>query len=944
MSAVTIDSLEIKLQTNGAKGTRALSGLSSSMDRLGKASGNATLSFAKVVSKISVATLAIKKIGTAIGKSIKEVSNYTENINLFNVSMGQYAEEAGAYAKKVESALGIDVSEFARNQGVFMTLSTGFGVAGDRAHTMSQQLTQLGYDISSFYNIDVADAMQKLQSGLAGELEPLRRLGYDLSQAKLEATALELGITKNVKAMTQAEKAQLRYHAIMTQVTQSHGDMARTIESPANQLRILTAQFTRTSRAIGSIFIPALTAVLPYVNAIMQVVEQLASAIAGLFGYKAPEFKNFDNAAAGASDIADGLDDATSAAKKLKSYTMGFDELNVIDPNSGSSGKDEGGGGWVDFDLTQYDFLGEATGNKITGIVDNIKEKFREVIVVTDELQYALDSIGTEKEIPISVGMVAESVILTAQNIFFTLMDYLNELLYGTNWSSIGNTIGELLGNAIMSIDFSGIVNRLQGFRLGIQIAILELLSGSINGVNWGELLNYLVVEIGELIRGIGELDWSGFGVSLANLFNSIFNAIGEVDWGKLGEDIANLIPIAFDAIGEAVSAMDWGEIVSSMFEALGAAVAGLTELAIGFGKEFLQLIVDVWNDVVAYFDEKIKECGGDVALGILTGIGDFFADIWNWIVENIFNPFIEGFKDIFDINSPSKVMEELGGFIAEGLLQGIKDAWADITAFFSELWEDIKTFASDCWDGVVEVWNSATGWFDETIITPLTETFTDFWDSLTGWATDCWEGIKSVFSDVGEFFSETFTKAWEGIVGVFSIAGDIFNDIKDGVVDAFFTVVNGIIGGINKVVKVPFDAINGVLKWLRDIEIAGITPFSGIKLITVPQIPKIEMKAEGGMVDTGQMFIAREAGPELVGTIGNKTAVVNNEQIIQGIATGVSVANSESNALLREQNSLLLRLLEKETGFYLDGKDISNSVDKYKRERGRQIVAGGAY
>jgi hypothetical protein len=128
---------------------------------------------------------------------------------------------------------------------------------------MSKNLTQLGYDISSFFNISYEDAMQKLQSGVSGELEPLRRLGYDLSQARLQAVALSLGIDRSVNSMTQAEKAQLRYYAIMTQVTTAQGDMARTLEAPANQLRILKAQATQAARALGNVFIPALNAILP---------------------------------------------------------------------------------------------------------------------------------------------------------------------------------------------------------------------------------------------------------------------------------------------------------------------------------------------------------------------------------------------------------------------------------------------------------------------------------------------------------------------------------------------------------------------------------------------------------------------------------------------------------------------------------------------------------
>ena len=202
-------------------------------------STNAWNSALKAISFAAIYRAAAKLLGIAIAKS----SQYTEDLNLFTVSMGKYAEEAYNYAQKVSEVMGIDPAEWMRNQGVFNTIISGFGVAGDKAAFMSKNLTQLGYDLASFYNLDFASAMQKVQSGIAGELEPMRRLGYDLSVARLEQERLNLGIDKSVSSMTQAEKSQLRYYAMMTQVTQVQGDMARTLEQPANMLRVLKAQF-----------------------------------------------------------------------------------------------------------------------------------------------------------------------------------------------------------------------------------------------------------------------------------------------------------------------------------------------------------------------------------------------------------------------------------------------------------------------------------------------------------------------------------------------------------------------------------------------------------------------------------------------------------------------------------------------------------------------------
>lgn len=321
--------------------------------------------------------VGIRMLRSELSKAITESNDYQEDLNLFTASMGQYAKEAQEYAENVGEVMGIDPAKWMRNQGVFNTLLTGFGSVSDRAYLMSKNLTQLGYDISSFFNISVEDAMQKLQSGISGELEPLRRLGYDLSQAKLEQTALTLGIEKSVSAMTQAEKAELRYYAIMTQVTTAQGDMARSLEAPANQLRIFQAQLTQASRAIGNIFIPLLQKILPVAIAVLRVVRELADAIAKLFGFKLTEidYSGVGNLASGAEDAASGLDDATSAAKALKKSVMGFDELNILNGNtssgSGSAGAPSGGG--FDFELPEYDFLGDAVSKQIDDITQKLK-------------------------------------------------------------------------------------------------------------------------------------------------------------------------------------------------------------------------------------------------------------------------------------------------------------------------------------------------------------------------------------------------------------------------------------------------------------------------------------------------------------------------------------------------------------------------------------------
>ena len=427
----SLSPLATKLNTVSA----GMSRLPSNINRVANATSNtaranntAAKSYVNLWAKARMAMNVMRGAVNAIASWITESNKYIEDLNLFTASLGDYADEAKKYAEQVGEVMGIDPAEWMRNQGIFNTIIKGFGVASDRAYLMSKNLTQLGYDISSFYNISYEDAFTKLQSGIAGELEPLRRLGYDLSVARLQQEAYTLGIEKKVSAMTQAEKSELRYYAIMTQVTTAQGDMARTLNAPANQLRVLKAQVVQCARALGNIFIPVLNAILPYAIALAKVLRMVADAIASFFGFKLPEvdYSSLSNGASAVGDLAgnaddasDGLGKASKAAKKLKNNLLGIDELNIISPdNDDSSGSGSGagaglGGGGLGIELPSYDFLGDLVSSKVEDIVGMIKDAINEIMAV---LCTALLVIGailafSGVNVPLGLGLMAVGAI-----------------------------------------------------------------------------------------------------------------------------------------------------------------------------------------------------------------------------------------------------------------------------------------------------------------------------------------------------------------------------------------------------------------------------------------------------------------------------------------------------------------------------------------------------
>ena len=527
--------------------------------------------FTSGLKALNVAAVAItfRKIGHFIAQAVTESNKYQEDLNLFTVALGQYAAEAQNYAEKVSDVMGIDPAQWLRNQGVFNTLLTGFGDTAERAQLMSQNLTQLGYDISSFFNISIEDAMQKLQSGISGELEPLRRLGYDLSQARLEQTALNLGIKESVANMTQAEKAELRYYAIMTQVTTAQGDMARTLEAPANQLRILQAQLTQAARAIGNIFIPALNAILPYAIAVVQVIREIANALANLAGFKLTEvdYSGVNSAAVGAGALADNLDDAAGAAKKLKQYTAGFDELNVFAPNtgSGSGAAGVGGAGGFDFDLPTYDFLGDAVQTRIGEIKKMIEDTLAEITTIVSGFMLAVGAIlvVTGTNIPLGVGLMAAGAVGLAATV-------------GLNWTAMSSELASTLalitgvvGGFLLAL---GAIMAFSGANLPLGIALMALGGASLVTaavINWHNSDRHLTDALTTLT---GVLAGASLAVGAMLAFTGVATGLG----------------IALMAIGAvtlvSAAALNWNSIpdaLASPLSRVGLLVSGAT-LALG--------------------------------------------------------------------------------------------------------------------------------------------------------------------------------------------------------------------------------------------------------------------------------------------------------------------------------------------------------------------------
>lgn len=886
--------------------------------------------FTSGLKALNVAAVAItfRKIGHFIAQAVTESNKYQEDLNLFTVALGQYAAEAQNYAEKVSDVMGIDPAQWLRNQGIFNTLLTGFGDTAERAQLMSQNLTQLGYDISSFFNISIEDAMQKLQSGISGELEPLRRLGYDLSQARLEQTALNLGIKESVANMTQAEKAELRYYAIMTQVTTAQGDMARTLEAPANQLRILQAQLTQAARAIGNIFIPALNAILPYAIAVVQVIREIANALANLAGFKLTDvdYSGVNSAAVGAGSLANNLDDAAGAAKKLKQYTAGFDELNVFAPNTGSgSGAGAGGAGGFDFDLPTYDFLGDAVQTRIGEIKKMIEDTLAEITTIVSGFMLAVGAIlvVTGVNIPLGVGLMAAGAVGLAATV-------------GLNWTAMSSELASTLalitgvvGGFLLAL---GAIMAFSGANLPLGIALMALGGASLVTaavINWHNSDRHLTDALTTLT---GVLAGASLAVGAMLAFTGVATglgialmAIGAVTLVSAAALNWNSIP---DALASPLSRV--GLLVSGATLALGAILAfsgcmplGIALMAIG-ATSLVSVMALNWNglsdeiqNVIAIITTVVSVAflaigaalafsGANIPLGLAllaagaVTMGTAIMPNWNDLSDNVQQKI-------------SMITTVVGGaLLAVGAILALSGVALPLgLGLMAAGALSLGAVATLNWDFVV---NSI-----KKVVSVITGILSGALIVL---------GVLLCLSGAGVGLGLAVLAAGLSLsYAAWTLDDNPITRFVRQMANSIIGLVNGVIDAINDMFHIQFNGLS----------VMGITliPAFDIRLVDIPHIPFFE---DGGFPNEGQLFIAREAGAEMVGAMGRRTAVANNDQIVEGISAGVSVAN---DGVIAAIYALLNVVEEKDFSVNIGDNQIGESYDRYNRARGVRVNTG---
>ena len=290
-------------------------------------------------------------------------------------------------------------------------------------------------------------------------------------------------------------------------------------------------------------------------------------------------------------------------------------------------------------------------------------------------------------------------------------------------------------------------------------------------------------------------------------------------------------------------------EFFAGLWDGVKEVVAAFVEWYYGF---FIEPIINLFKPVLEFFAtawQIIKELGA----GCWEVIKMAWSAATSWFNSTVIEPVKQAFTEFWDgVTEKAKLAWDI-----------IKAAWIVVSDWFAQLWDGIKTKASEAWEGVKAVWAVVSEWFNATIITPVKTFFSDMWNGLKEGAAQAWEGVKAVFTPIVDWFREKFRAAWEAVKKVFSTGGAIFKGIQNGIVNAFKAIVNGIIRGINRVIAVPFNAINNTLERIRNVSIGGVRPFAGV--VTRFNVPQIPLLARGGVLARGQVGLLEGNGAEAV-------------------------------------------------------------------------------
>lgn len=699
-------------------------------------------SFKEFVTGATGLRFGMAALGQAFSGTVAETNDYIETTNYAAQVLGDFYPQAKQYAERIQELMGVDSKDFLEAQTSFMTMAQGFGLAAQKSYDLSKGLTELGYDISSITNTDTATVFQRLQSAIAGEIEPVRRWGVALDQASMKEWLMKKGLDSNVSSMNQASKALIRYNMLVETMNKNGviGDMARTLQSPANAIRILKQQITQLARAIGSIFIPILTMVLPYIQAFVSVLTKAIRAIAGFFGIKLPDWSKdsgISDLNLDLEDTTDTLGKATKKAKEFKKQLMGFDELNIINvPNESTSGS---GSNNPTADITSGldipSVWDEAMLSQIQNKVKALETPMKVILGLVGAI--GIGFLGWR----IKQALIKHFAMPAAPGTFMYGITKLAGMITSNPIFSKGLAATLFKGNPLATVAaFAGGIILLVGGFIDL-VKNNEKFKKGLTGLQ--KLLGTAKKKVSEFFKSLGiKIDLS----SLDSLSESINKATN--GWVSLGD-----------------AAVIFGALLIG---------GGPLAIAIGIGVALIKGIGFAFEEVT---DKSGKSC---------TRIQKAVNDLKEWIrikVDFICDKF-EAF---------GKTVEKIPGTLKDAVGKALKTAGEFVKDFKTEFSAGLSGLAKTVKEKIKLVMSNISNGIKDRVqfvkdsVAGVKNAITNGWDTVKNKVKEKWGKIRDVFT-----LSNIASKLKSGVNSIISVIERLLN--------RFVTGINTVIDGVNKI------------------------------------------------------------------------------------------------------------------------------------------------
>lgn len=906
-------------------------------------------SLASVIGHLYANFFLLIRGAKALGRAMDYSSSMTEAANVVSVAFGKQSDKMNEFANTAIKDFGLAKLAATEYASRFQTMGKTMGITanqivaandfitkkisgnsnaysklGDSVADMSINLTKLTADMASLYNQDYADVAQDMQAIFTGMTRPLRKYGLDLTQATLKEWALANGLDADIEKMSQAEKTMLRYQYVMSRTSGAMGDFAKTADTWANAMRTVKQLLQEIARLIGEALInalrPALLAFRDFLFKFLKMTESALNALGKLLGWKQISF-----AAASiiddTEDYADALDDATGAAKKLKGQLRGIDELNNLTSNN-KGGSGAGGLGGIAADI---ETMLEEIEDEEKPYESAIKSWYEFGQKVANAIKNGLANIDW--------NTIKEKGRAFATN----FASWLNGFIQPDMFFQVGSTVGEAIMTAIES--FIAFEDEAQFDKWGASIA------AAINGF----FDKFKGDKAAEAVNKLKD--------GLESLFK---NAFENIHWNEVFKDIKDFalslepdtIDFVFTAAAAATAAASIGAALTAAFMSNPIIVTvALAVGSVGFlaGKGIDKLFTKALgkNDVTGndryeemwteFFDSMYRR--PKLAIDLFKqewGSAGNYADMYGesrlksylnvpyWAGEKLSEQEFEGTKTPYEYYfkkiKESFLTDEINEQIEK--VNELKNAWNNYLETFSKLGNETGVKIRAWWDEDISPWFTLEKW-------------TDLFGNIK-------EALKNVWNEAVEFWKATITNWWNNDVAPWFTPEkwkEILQPIRDQFKYAFQAGANSAVGALNKVLGGIEKMVNGASDIINLlIEVASKISGKDISKLSKLSIPRIATPyANGGYPQVGSLFLAGEAGSEMVGTINGRTGVVSNGEIT-GIADAIRSTSDTEIQLLRQQNALLQGILNKEFGITKDNvfRSVRESAREYSNMTGR--------